>query len=82
MKPTEILRLIINFKSYHLIKDVNCLELAKSIDKISQENSFPIAVCPPIHCLSAIISEVDLPVFSQSVDPSAAKRSFAELGRN
>lgn len=69
MKPAEILHLIINFKSFHLYKGSNCIKLAKEIEQISKQNSFPIAICPPIHCLSTIINEVDLPTFSQVVDP-------------
>ena len=79
MKPAEILHLIINFKSHHLVKGSNCLQLAQEIEHISQEHSFPIAICPPIHCLSSVVNEINLPVFSQSVDPLIRGDNVAKI---
>ncbi len=61
--------MIINFKVYTEVEGVSALRLSQTCQKVAEESGVGIAVCPPMVELSRVASEIDIPVFSQNVDP-------------
>lgn len=60
---------IVNFKVYAEVEGLRAATLAKTCQKVSKESGVDIAICPPVIDL-AILSEVlEIPVYSQNVDP-------------
>ena len=60
---------IINFKAYSEVDGVKAVDLAKVCEAVAEETGVSIAVCPPIAELGSVARSVDIPVFSQNVDP-------------
>ena len=60
---------IVNFKVYSEIEGEKALKLAEICDSIAEETSANIIVCPPMVELSYVADQVDIPVYSQNVDP-------------
>jgi triosephosphate isomerase len=60
---------IINFKVYSEIEGERSSNLAEICDNIAQETGANIMVCPPMVELSYVADMVEIPVFSQNVDP-------------
>lgn len=62
---------IINFKVYSEIEGANALRLSQICQRIVDENGANIIVCPPMVELSYVSDSIEIPVFSQNVDPRA-----------
>ncbi len=60
---------IINFKTYSKATGEKAVTLAKTCESVSQEFGVPIVVAPQITDLYRIAQTVDIPVFSQHMDP-------------
>lgn len=60
---------IINFKVYSEIEGEKALKLASICGSIVDETGANIVVCPPMTELSYVADQVDIPVYSQNVDP-------------
>lgn len=60
---------IINYKVYSEVEGVKALHLTRICEKVAEETGASLAVCPPMVELGHIASAVDIPVFSQNVDP-------------
>ncbi len=65
---------IINFKTYSQATGENAVALAKMCESVSQEYDVPIVVAPQITDLFRIAQAVDIPVFSQHMDPGEQGR--------
>ena len=61
--------IIVNFKVYSEIEGEKALKLASICDEIAAETGANIIVCPPMVELSYVADQVDIPVYSQNVDP-------------
>jgi len=61
--------LLINFKTYKEATGKNAVKLAKICEVIAKKYKVNIAVAPNIIDLSEVASSVDIPVFSQHIDP-------------
>ena len=60
---------IINYKVYTEVEGVRALDLSRICQRVAEESGVGIAVCPPMVELSRVTEAVDIPVFSQNVDP-------------
>ena len=60
---------IVNYKVYTEVEGVKALHLSRICEKVAEETGVSIAICPPMVELGHIASSVDVPVFSQNVDP-------------
>lgn len=60
---------VINFKAYPQVVGEKGLELAKLCEFIAKKNNVEIVVVPQMVDLGLIAKSVDIPVFSQHVDP-------------
>lgn len=60
---------VINFKAYQEAEGDRAFRLAKACQKVYLESGVPMAVCPPHLWLGAIARVLEIPVYSQSVDP-------------
>ena len=65
---------IINFKTYSQATGENAVTLARTCQEVSQEFSVPIIVAPQISDLYRVAQAVDIPVFSQHMDPGEQGR--------
>lgn len=61
--------IVVNFKVYAEAEGPRALTLAKICQKVSNESGVQIAVCPPMIGLALIARSMDIPVYSQNVDP-------------
>jgi triosephosphate isomerase (TIM) len=61
--------IIVNFKTYIEATGKRGVELAKIADKVSKDSGVTIAVAPQFTDLKSIVEEVEIPVFSQHIDP-------------
>jgi len=61
--------ILINFKAYSESSGKKAVELAKVAEKVSEETGITIAVAPQLTDLALVASQVNIPVFSQHVDP-------------
>ena len=61
--------IIINFKTYLEATGKNGVELAQKVEKVSLETEVSIGVAPQFSDLSTIANKVNIPVFSQHIDP-------------
>ncbi len=61
--------IVINFKAYPQVVGEKGLELAKLCDSVAKKNNVEIVVVPQMVDLGLIVKSVDIPVFSQHVDP-------------
>ena len=60
---------IVNFKVYTEAEGASALRLSQACQKVAEESGVSIAVCPPMVELARIADSVDIPVYSQNVDP-------------
>ena len=60
---------IVNFKVYSEIEGPKALYLAEVCNRVADESGANIIVCPPMVELSYVADQVEIPVFSQNVDP-------------
>ena len=60
---------IINCKVYTEVEGPKALHLSKICQKVADELGVSISVCPPMPSLELVAQSVDIPVFSQNVDP-------------
>jgi triosephosphate isomerase len=62
--------LILNFKNYHEIEGQKGIELARSVQKVSESfgGSIQLVVAPPQPALSLVKQNVNIPVFAQHLD--------------
>ena len=60
---------IVNFKTYLESTGKKAVELAKSAEKASKETGVSIIVVPQFVDIARISEAVEIPVFSQHVDP-------------
>lgn len=61
--------IVVNFKVYAEVEGARALALAKTCQKVSKESGVEIAVCPPVIGLGLIAHALEIPVYSQNVDP-------------
>lgn len=66
---TEKPLIIVNFKAYAEVDGDRAVTLAKVCDKVSKDTGIQIIPCPPVVQLANVVNNVDVPVFSQNVDP-------------
>ena len=66
--------LILNFKNYHEIEGQKGIELARSIQKVSESygGSIQLVVAPPQPALALVKQNVNIPVFAQHLDYAEA----------
>ncbi|MFX1561370.1 MAG: triose-phosphate isomerase [Promethearchaeota archaeon] len=65
---------IINFKTYSQATGEKAVALAKTCESVSREFDVPIVVAPQISDLYRVVQAVDIPVFSQHMDPGEQGR--------
>ena len=65
---------IINFKTYPQATGERAITLAKTCETISHEFNVSIVVAPQIPDLYRVVQAVDIPVFSQHMDPGEQGR--------
>jgi len=65
---------IINFKTYPQATGGKAVTLAKTCEAVSKEFDVPIVIAPQISDLYRIVQAVDIPVFSQHMDPGEQGR--------
>ena len=58
-----------NFKAYIEATGKRAIELAKSAEKASSETGVTVVVAPQFTDIKSIVESVDIPVFSQHLDP-------------
>lgn len=59
----------VNFKAYPQVHGQGAVRLAEMCRQVAGETGVGIAVCPPMVSLQAVAAVVDIPVYSQSIDP-------------
>jgi len=65
----ELPIILINFKCYELGTGKNALRLAKICEEVSKEYKANITIAPQFIDLYLISKEVNIPIFSQHIDP-------------
>ena len=65
---------IINFKTYPQATGAKAVALAKICEAVAKEFEVPIVVAPQISDLYRVVQAVDIPVFSQHMDPGEQGR--------
>lgn len=60
---------VINYKVYSEVEGTKALHLSRICQRVAEEQRVSIAVCPPMPTLALVAESVDIPVFSQNVDP-------------
>ena len=66
LKPPMI---IVNFKTYSEATGRSAVDLAKKAEKINNETKVAVGVAPQFVDITAVAESVEIPVFSQHVDP-------------
>jgi len=61
--------IVVNFKTYAEATGKKGVELAKIADKVSKGSGVTIAVAPQFTDLKSVAESVEIPVFSQHIDP-------------
>ncbi len=61
--------LLVNFKTYIEATGKKSIDLAKIAEQVAREQSVNIAVAPQFSDLKPVSEAVDIPVFSQHIDP-------------
>jgi triosephosphate isomerase (TIM) len=66
--------LILNFKNYHEIEGQKGIELARSVQKVSESfgGSIQLVLAPPQPALALVKQNVNIPVFAQHLDYAEA----------
>lgn len=62
-------RIIVNFKAYPQVQGEGAVSLAQACEEVALETGAPIEVAPPVVSLLSVAEAVDIPVYSQSIDP-------------
>ena len=60
---------IVNFKAYAEVDGIKAADLAEACEEIAKESGAQIIVCPPMVETAFVAAAVEIPVFSQNVDP-------------
>ncbi|MFW9780029.1 MAG: triose-phosphate isomerase [Candidatus Heimdallarchaeota archaeon] len=68
MKEIKVPLIVLNLKIYPKALGKQGLELAKIAESVAQESGAMIVVCPPITHLTQFAEQLEIPVFSQTVD--------------
>jgi triosephosphate isomerase len=73
-RSNKIPFLILNFKNYHEIEGQKGIELARSVQKVSESfgGSIQLVVAPPQPALALVKQNVNIPVFAQHLDYAEA----------
>jgi triosephosphate isomerase len=66
---------IVNFKNYRRIQGDNSLALAKEVENVASKYRVEIIVSPPTVMLAKVVSEVKVPVFSQSIGTELGEKT-------
>src|SRR3989442_2872443 len=61
--------ILVNFKTYVEATGKRGVELAKIADQVSKDSGVTIAVAPQFTDLKSVTEAVEIPVFSQHIDP-------------
>jgi triosephosphate isomerase (TIM) len=61
--------ILVNFKTYIEATGKRAVELAKIADRVSRDSGVTIAVAPQFTDLKTVTEAVEIPVFSQHIDP-------------
>ena len=61
--------LLVNFKTYIEVTGKKSIDLAKIAEQVAREKGVNIAVAPQFSDLKSVSEAVDIPVFSQHIDP-------------
>ena len=61
--------IIVNFKTYLEATGKRAVELAKQAEKASKETGVCIAVAPQFTDIKAVAEAVEIPIYSQHIDP-------------
>lgn len=61
--------IIINFKAYPQVEGLGAVSLARICETVALDTGAPIAIAPPMVSLSEVASAVEIPVYSQNLDP-------------
>jgi len=61
--------IIVNFKTYSEATGRSAVDLAKKAEKINNETKVAVGVAPQFVDITAVAESVEIPVFSQHVDP-------------
>ncbi len=69
MKRIRTPLILVNFKTYIEATGKRGVELAKIADKVSRDSGVTIAVAPQFTDLKTVTEAVEIPVFSQHIDP-------------
>ena len=69
MKRIRTPLILVNFKTYIEATGKRGVELAKVADKVSRDSGVTIAVAPQFTDLKTVTEAVEMPVFSQHIDP-------------
>ncbi|MHA2240316.1 MAG: triose-phosphate isomerase [Candidatus Thorarchaeota archaeon] len=69
MVKIELPVIAVNFKTYPQATGKNAVSLAQICDRVSKEYGVSLVVAPQIPDLYRVSSAVDIPVFSQHMDP-------------
>ncbi len=66
---TEVPRLLVNLKAYSQASGERAVEIARQAEKVWRETGILIGVAPNMLDLRVVTESVDIPVYSQHVDP-------------
>lgn len=69
MSELAVPTIVVNFKAYPQVHGEGAIALAQTCEQVALESGVSIAVAPPMVSLAAVAAAVDIPVFSQSIDP-------------
>lgn len=61
--------IVVNFKTYIEATGKRAVELAKSSETVARDTGVTLVVAPQFTDIKAVYEEVDIPVFSQHLDP-------------
>src|SRR2546426_9681593 len=61
--------ILVNFKTYVEATGKRGVQLAKIADQVSKDSGVTIAVAPQFTDLKSVTEAVEIPVFSQHIDP-------------
>jgi triosephosphate isomerase (TIM) len=69
MKRIRTPLILVNFKTYIEATGKRGVELAKIADRVSRDSGVTIAIAPQFSDLKTVTEAVEIPVFSQHIDP-------------
>ncbi len=74
MAKVELPVIAVNFKTYPQATGEKAVLLAQTCEKVSNEYSVSVVVCPQVPDLYRVSKAVEIPVFSQHMDPGEPGR--------